>query len=486
MVRRIGLAHRINDLIGVVAPRAALRRDVALAKRSLLSGSMNSYRGAARGPRGADFRLNSHDAVEAARTDRARLSWISRDMLRNNPRVVKAATSIVNGVVGHGIVMSVRARDPQDEDTPVRVERILRAHLETTDIDADGRLNITGLQELIFRTIILSGEVLIRRRMRFSSDGYSLPFQIQVLEPDFLADTIDGPLPNGNMAIQGIEFDKIGRRVAYHLYEAHPGSRRANLRIKRIPAENIIHPFDIQRPGQVRGVSWFAPVITLLHDIDSYQDNQVKRQEIAALFAAVLKSETASDELKQELGRISTGAILTIGADEEMDFTDPPAVDGYEAFMRGTDRTIAAALGLTYEGFTGDYSKVNYTSGKMGRTDTDPNMLRWQNNIMLAQVCAPLNAWIKEAISDVADIARDTYDIIWTPPRRPLVDPTRDIPAFERARRAGFKSRRGIIREMGDDPGAVEAEIEREQKWADEAGLSFSSDASVPPRAPGK
>lgn len=471
------LASRLNDALGLFAPRAALRREMALKHRQMVM-SLGHYEGAGRSARGKDFRVNRTDAIEASRHDRARLAWISRDMLRNNPRVVRAEALIVGQTVGAGIVPRVTMADPEDLDTKRRIEAYIRRHCMSRDVDADGMLNLYGLQALAMAQIFGSGETLLRRRMRRSSDGLALPFQVQLLEPDYLDELVDGPLPRGTRAVQGVEFDAIGRRIAYHIFGEHPGGRQQITRqTRRVLAENVIHAFDVRRPGQVRGVSWAAPVITLLHELQKYQDGQVKRQEIASLFAAILQSDSTADELTEEMQQLAAGAILTIGADEKMEFTDPPTVEGYEPFMRGTDRTLASGLGVTYEAFTGDYSNVNFSSARMGRLDTDPNVQRWQRHIMIAQICDPFAVWMKEAIADVSDIDPDSYEITWTPPKRPMIDPTKEYAAAEKAIRAGLKTRRAVIRETGEDPADVETEIVEERRWADEEDMTFSSDA---------
>ena len=58
----------------------------------------------------------------------------------------------------------------------------------------------------------------------------------------------------------GIEFDKLGRRVAYHLYRSHPNdgalapmSGTGGINTVRVPASEIIHLFRPLRPKQIRG-----------------------------------------------------------------------------------------------------------------------------------------------------------------------------------------------------------------------------------------
>ena len=56
----------------------------------------------------------------------------------------------------------------------------------------------------------------------------------------------------------------------------------------------MLHLFDRLRPGQVRGVPWFAPVILKLRDLDEYDDAELVRKKIEACFAAFVTG--ADDE----------------------------------------------------------------------------------------------------------------------------------------------------------------------------------------------
>lgn len=474
------LASRINGMIEVFSPSMALSREAAMTRRAILKQQAGHFQGAGRGHRGKDFRANTTDATEAMRADRQRMSWIGRDMLRNNPRVVRIRRQLVGNVVATGIRPSIKWKGASDDPRKIKVEELVRAHCLKTRFDADGLKTMLGQQSQAFGTIVTDGEVLLRRRFRRSEDGLILPFQVQVLETDYLNAQVDGDLTNGNYAVQGIEFNRLGQRVAYHLYKDHPGGRGGAMpATTRVDARNVIHAFDPVRPGQQRGVSWLAPVVTLLHELQKYQDGQVKRQEIASLFAGVLKSDDAASEMQGQMDGLQAGAILALKQDEDMEFTDPPSVDGYEPFMNLTDRVIAAGMGITYEALTGDYSKVNYTSGRMGRMDVEPNIRDWQENLMIAQICDREAEWIAEAIEDAADIPRNLWEMVWTPPVRPVVDPTKDYKAAEVAMRSGQKSKRQVIREGGGDPEKTETEIAEERSWANERGLVFSSDAGA-------
>ena len=81
----------------------------------------------------------------------------------------------------------------------------------------------------------------------------------------------------------GIEFDKLGRRVAYHLYRSHPGDGAlapmsgtggvvGGLDTVRVPASEIIHLFRPLRPGQIRGTVAAPRALVKLNELDQYDD----------------------------------------------------------------------------------------------------------------------------------------------------------------------------------------------------------------------
>ena len=80
---------------------------------------------------------------------------------------------------------------------------------------------------------------------------------------------------NGNVIRAGIEFDRLGRRVAYHLYRAHPEdgalapmSGNGGTETVRIDAPDILHLFRPLRPGQIRGEPWLARALVKLNELD--------------------------------------------------------------------------------------------------------------------------------------------------------------------------------------------------------------------------
>ena len=122
----------------------------------------------------------------------------------------------------------------------------------------------------------------MRLRERRVEDGLPVPLQLQVLEADHLDSGKTEELRDGGFVLQGIEFDALGRRRAYWLYPTHPGDGRGALVSHRVPADRVLHLFERLRPGQVRGVPWFAPVMLKLRDLDGYDEAELVRKKIEA------------------------------------------------------------------------------------------------------------------------------------------------------------------------------------------------------------
>lgn len=469
----------LDRALAIVAPGVALQRARNRTALSILSNAAMRYDAATPGARGKSWHPTAGDADAAAAGQRSRLAFVARDMIRNTAFAVRAQQVITNNVVGDGIIPKVVAPDQATRDALLS---LVEDHLDTTAIDAAGRNNLYGLQRLAMNTIVDSGEVIIRRRLRFRSDGLPLPMQVEVLEPDHLDTSLSGRLRNGNEIIEGIEFDQLGRRVAYYLFRDHPGAYgyRSSRESSRVDAANILHIFRQDRPGQKRGVSWFAPIAMQLQDMADHQDAQLMRQKIAACFAAFrvsLDGEPLESDAAGLSGALVPGRIQQLAPGEDIRFASPPGVQGYDEFTRHVMRAVAAGLGVTYEALTGDLSMVNFSSARMGRMEMDRNISSWQWTMLIPQMLQPIGQWVLEEWQTVQMRPVRGVKLNWVPPHRALVDPTREIPALMNKVRAGFASRSGIVRELGYDPERLIEEIKRDADEADELGLVFNSDA---------
>lgn len=444
--------NTLDRIIGVFSPATALAR---VRSRSALSAIEAHLAVATPGRRASNWRAVASDA-DGANAKRARAAFVARDMIRNTALAARVRDVMANNVVGDGIIPKVTAKSKTGRDA---LTAAMKAHFDTTAIDADGQLNLYGLQRQIVGTLVESGEVLIRLRRRRLSDGLPVPFQIQVIEPDFLDTSKDGhKTDNPDHEIRdGIEFDALGRRVAYWLHPEHPGASRRSFTSnssRRVPASDVLHVFKPDRPGQRRGVSWLAPVALSLQDLADYSEAQLLRQKIAACFAAFVISDsddTAAGGVMSSMATMEPGRIQRLGSAEDIRFASPPPAEGFDDFTKAMLRNVAAGVGITYEALTGDLRGVSFISGRMGRLEMDRHISAIQWLIVVPQFLQPLAGWFMDAYTLTRATQVRGATVQWVPPMRMIADPNREYSALTQAVRSGFMSRSSVVRGLGYD-----------------------------------
>jgi lambda family phage portal protein len=458
-------ANLLDRVIMALAPGLGLDRMRARSQAALLM----KYDAASRGRRTSGWGVPATSADAAAYGGaRATMRNLARDFVRNRPFAERGLSVISGNVVGQGIMPSV---DAASDAAARRVREVIEAHLMTTDIDAQGQLNLPGMQRVAMRATVQDGEVLIRRRWRRSTfdAGLELPFQVELLEADYLDTALTSW--GQNRVIDGVEYGPTGRAVAYHLFPEHPGAidwRQWRSSV-RVPAQDVIHVRRLDRPGQSRGVTWFAPVMLTLGDLSDYQEAEIVKQKMASLLVGFIESEAtldgAPDDPEAEadavgLGEIGPGTITALPPGQKVEWSDPPQVQGYDQFTRHCLAAVAMGLGITYEALAGDLGRVNFSSARMGRIEMDRNVEIWQQQVMIDMMCRGLSRWFFDAWAlSEARMGRLPDAIIeWTAPRRPLIDPLKEVPAILKKIDGGLSSRQREQRQLGLDPEQIARE----------------------------
>ena len=461
------------------APEAARKQRIARGPRA-------EYEGASFGRRTTGWRRSGRDAnSELHASAMLALRGISRELVRNNPFAARAVSAIASNMVGAGITFQVYRNGKVDQP----LTNLARRHFDTTDCDAAGRHNLYGLQLQAARTIVTSGAVLTRRRWRRASDGLPVPFQMQVLEPDYINMQFSAPTENGGYRIQGVQRDAIGRRTGYWMYSGHPGSLiPGSLDTKLIPASEISHCYRSLRPEDEHGETWFAPVIVRMKDFGDYEDAQLVRQKIASCYTVFRINgdsegpDPATDSNGQPLempepylAAVEPGIIEDLAPGADVKFASPPGVDGYEPFSRVSLQAISAGLNVPYEVVTGDLSKVSFISGRLGRLQYKRDNETWQWSMFIPQFCDPAGKWFLEAAEASGVDVTGAY-FQWTPPRFEEMSPETAIPATRDAIRSGQQTISGAAKERGEDPDVFLDQWEADAKALDNRGLIFDSD----------
>ena len=420
----------------------------------------------------------------------------TRDVLRNNPHANAACESFVANLIGTGIKPS--SLFTEDEDLR---EGIMQLWADWTDeCDADGLADFYGMQTIVARQMFEAGELFIRYRNRRSADDFLVPLQLQLLESEMCPYWMNQQAPNGNWIMNGIEIDFLGRRAAYWFYPIHPGDmpieQVASMDPVRVPASEILHIFKCTRPGQMRGVPLITPALIRLFFLDQYDDAELERKRIAAMFAGFVTSpapedvvpidglDETSDQEGIGLSGLEPGTLQTLLPGEDIKFSEPADVGGtYEAYQYRQQLAVFGSLGIPYSLCTSDLRRANYSSLRGSIVEYRRKLEQFQHNVLVFQMCRPIyRRWLDTAVlAEALPLEPSAYLLRqtdyqrtkWIPQRNDWVDPLKDRQAEKLAVDAGFKSRSDVIEAEGNDPEENDERIAADEARAEALDLVF-------------
>ena len=397
----------------------------------------------------------------------------ARDMVRNNAFAESAVSKITSNIIGSGVLHEFKG-EFEDE--------IWKKWAESKECDAEGILTYYGLQELIIRELVESGEVFIRK-MSFGFDPQkrNIPLKLRLYSSEYLDMSKNGMFHDDNYISQGVEIDKLGRRVAYWMFPYHPendlGWRQVSV---RIPADEIIHVFKPKRAGQVRGVTWFAPVLIDLKMSDNYQSAELKRKEQNSSISGFITNHDDNTVTRKRdntfYTKIVPGSIMELPSSTTLTLTNPQSDAHYDQYNVSVLRKIAVGLNMTYEALTGDLSRVNFSSGRMGLIEFNRQVESWRWNLTIPMFCEQVSKWFLESAELAGyDTSKITH-VDYTAPHREMIDPVKETAAIVSSIRSGLKTHKEALKELGYNPQKFYEEIAEVNAILDEHKIILDSD----------
>ncbi|WP_066918106.1 phage portal protein [Methylobacterium sp. CCH5-D2] len=424
---------------------------------------------------------------------RVPLARRARYLAANNGHARAGTDAWVSALIGSGITTQSVHPDPATRST-----LNLAFDAWTEEADSDGLLDWHGLCALAAHRLVVDGECFAL--MLHDSIGR---LRLRMLDPEQINGAYHVDLPGGSRIVAGIEFDASGRRAAYHLFRERPGLPLGqSLEMIRVPAEDVIHLFRPETPGQVRGVSWFAPILLRLADFDAASDAQLMRQKISALLTGFIVDPTGEaggfegekDGDGALDGGLEPGTLKVLRPGQDIRFSDPAAI-GAEAiaYLTVTLREIAAGLGVPYSALTGDISDANFSSMRDDRLKFQRRAEALQHQLVVFQLCRPV--WRRFVLAEILsgrigapDFEANAAAYLGSrsiPPRSDWVDPKADVEAEIAAIGAGLMSRRQAVAARGYDVEELDREIAEDRKASAALGLDFAARPALPQPQPG-
>lgn len=343
--------------------------------------------------------------------------------------------------------------------------------VERREMGNDFEAMIHPLMPTLVRALVRDGEAFVHLRVTAFGD-----LRLKLIPSDQIDPALTRDLDGGARIVAGIEYDAHDEVVAYHMLREAPGQPFASYGDAiRVPATDMLHVFDRLFPGQVRGLSWLAPVLLKLRDRDEASDAMLMQMKVASLmtgFVTDAEGGTAGlgDDTAPDMNvALEPGAMRLLPPGSQVTFSHPgqgltQAVD----FIRSQDREIATGVGLTFEMMTGDLGQANYSSARVGLLDFRRRAEMLQLALVEGQFLRPLwNRWI--AVQELAGVIptaeMDAYlDVRFVAPGWAWVDPRNEVEADVAAINAGLKSREEVVAGRGRDIDELDEEIERDRQ----------------------
>lgn len=354
--------------------------------------------------------------------------------------------------------------------------------------DAIGMNDFYKMQQLVFYSSIMNGDAFTLIQRDKSSVSKLLPYSLRlnIVEADrvstpnsFTSGCIrvtDGKNSvTGNKIYDGVEVDKKGKVVAYHVSNNYPFELTSeNTEWERVEAygeqtllPNVIHTMaDVERAGQYRSTPLLAPVLEMLLQIRRYTDAELMAAVVESLFTAFIKTTTNQNEnplsnvqtgeeplpdLDDSEYEMGTGNIVHLAPDEDVTFGDPkrPA-GGFQAFVNAVAVQIGASLEISKEILLKEFNS-SYSAARAALLEFW-KVVKMRREWFVSDFCRPIyEIWMYEAIARGRIKAPGFFDdpikrMAWlgaefTGPSQGMLDPIKEISAEVMACENGFSTR---------------------------------------------
>ena len=330
----------------------------------------------------------------------------SRDLYAGGGLGRGAPSTMVTNVVGWGI----RPKPKIDRELLGMTEeaaaewekaalREFTLWAKTVMCDATRQHTFWEMQELAFRSELVSGDVLAVFGMKPNPRN---PYQtvIRLIEADRLstpestggseAKNTDG----GGRIIDGVEVNKDGEIIRYHIATYHPLQDETPGEITWEPIDaygkdtgmpNVLHLMTAERPEQHRGIPFISGMIEQIKQLDRYLDAELAASIVAAMLTVFITSDGSDDDgydsindsiaeedkvtddsLRIELGN---GNVYELPPGKKVDKVgDSRAPTAFDAYTRQVITILGSGSEIPYEVLMHVYNN-NYTAANASRLD---------------------------------------------------------------------------------------------------------------------
>ena len=443
---------------------------------------------------------HSRSAKSDIEMNRRTLRERTRDLAMNTAVGAAAVGSCRTNCVGQGLMpkpkidyefLGLTREQAQEMEKDIRKE--FRIWAESTLCDNNDQNNFYELQQIAFSDWLKNGEEFCL--IRYDEEQPYMPYQLRLklVEADrvstpnsFNADyTGIDKKEKDNTIMNGVEINKEGKVVAYHISSHFPGEyapqqkwQRVEKRGKNTGNPNILHIFNSERADQYRGVPFLAPVIETIKQMSRYTEAEIMSAIVNSFFAVFVTTKDGAeveefggvdgepveeeedlvsgmndtpDKIQQQEMELGSGSVHYLADGESVTpvSANHPA-SSFEGFMNALMKQIGAALEIAPEVLFKSFNK-SFSASKAAMNESWKSF-RTRRSWFVNDFCQEVyNLWFAEAVSKgrinapgfFHDIRiRQAYtNCTWSGPTQGQIDPNKEVAAAAARVKEGFSTR---------------------------------------------
>ena len=446
---------------------------------------IRNYKATQSGNLFADWVSGSSNADSNIRFNLRKIRDRCREQARNNDYAKRYLQLLVTNVVGqNGIRIQSKARN-EDGKLDILGNRVLEREwakwCRVGNCTIDGRMSFLDAQKLFIETLARDGEVLIRH---ITTNNPLDPYRIQFLDADYLDEEENQVHNNGQETIMGVKLDKHKKAISYFLFKEHPHNNyhgkydRTHI---EVPAEDVIHAYQSDRPEQTRGLPFMTTALNRLKMLDGYEESSLINARVSASKMGFFTSPSGEDFTGSDTEDQYTPIMnAEPGTFEELpdgmsfqSFEPQFPSSEFDSFHKSILRGIASGLGISYVSLANNLEGVNYSSIRQGTLEERDNY-RILQKFMIDHFIQPIfNKWLLQTMSfkDGFLLPPDKYDkfadnIQYIPRSWGWIDPVKEVKANVDGLNAGVVTMQDVQANYGRDVEELFEQHQREEELA--------------------
>lgn len=466
----------------------------------------------------------------------------TQDMVQNDGYAAGAATLHKDNIVGSSFRLNAKpnyrllgADESWAEEFQLVTEGRFNTIAESQEcwLDASRRNTFAGQIRMAVGGFVMTGEVLATAEW-IKDPRRPFSTAVQQISPSRLNNP-EGVMDDRNLR-RGTVQDMYGRFTDFWIQSAYPTEWYDNksFQWKKIPAEKpwgrkqVFHTMEQLLPAQSRGIAEMVAALKQMKMTKKFQDVVLQNAVVNATYAAAIESELPTGAAFEMLGANNPNGIVGGMQDylkgymgslsEYLNGAKNIAIDGAKiphlfpgtklnmmpigtpggigtGFEESLLRHIAACLGLSYEEFSRDYTKTNYSSARASMNNTWKSMQSKKRSIADRYANFIYALWLEEEIAlgniplpkgkdrswFYEPMVKDALtQCTWIGASRGQIDEMKETQAAVLRITSGLSTREKECARLGDDWRDIFDQLAREQKVADGLSLSFNAATTKP------